>query len=55
MDADLRIPLTAEQKRLVMEAAGLDESDLAAWVRPIVIQAAKARVAKGKREAAERK
>ena len=46
MDVDLRIPLTAEQKQLVAEAANLDQSDVATWVRPIIVQAARERVAK---------
>lgn len=44
-DVDLRIPLTAEQKRLIAEAAALDHSDMAAWVRPLLLQAAQIRVA----------
>jgi uncharacterized protein (DUF1778 family) len=47
-DADLRIPLTAEQKKLVMDAAALEGEDMAAWVRPILLDAAR-RVAKKKR------
>jgi hypothetical protein len=49
-DVDLRIPLTAEQKRLIQEAARLDEADMAAWVRPLLIQAAQERVARKKAE-----
>jgi uncharacterized protein (DUF1778 family) len=45
-DADLRIPLTAEQKELIAQAAALDQSDMAAWVRPLLIQAAQLRVAR---------
>jgi uncharacterized protein (DUF1778 family) len=45
---DLRIPVTAEQKRLIQEAARLDETDMAAWVRPLLVQAAQERVAKNK-------
>ena len=44
MDADLRIPVTAEQKRLVAAAAAHDESDVAGWVRSIVLRAARERM-----------
>jgi len=47
-NVDLRIPLTVEQKRLIQEAASLDQADMAAWVRPLLIQAAKDRVARRK-------
>jgi hypothetical protein len=39
-DVDLRIPLTAEQKRLIVEAATAAQSDVATWLRPIILQAA---------------
>jgi uncharacterized protein (DUF1778 family) len=39
-NVDLRIPLTVEQKRLIVEAATLADSDVATWLRPIVLQAA---------------
>src|SRR5258707_950976 len=39
-DVDLRIPVTAEQKELVVQAARIEGADMAAWVRPIVILAA---------------
>jgi uncharacterized protein (DUF1778 family) len=44
MDEDLRIPVTAEQKRLIAEAAAASKSDLAAWVRPILLKAANVRL-----------
>jgi hypothetical protein len=47
-DVDLRIPLTVEQKRLIVEAAALVESDVATWLRPIILQAASEKVAKAK-------
>jgi len=40
MDVDLRIPLTAEQKRLIAKAAMAEQSDIASWVRPILLKAA---------------
>lgn len=47
-DVDLRIPLTAEQKQLIVEAAAFAESDVATWLRPIILQAASEKVAKAK-------
>lgn len=44
MDSDLRIPMTADQKRMVYDAATADESDVAAWVRPVLLKAAKDRL-----------
>jgi uncharacterized protein (DUF1778 family) len=38
--------LTPEHKNLIEQAAKLDFSDVSGWVRPILIQAAQARVAK---------
>jgi uncharacterized protein (DUF1778 family) len=46
MDEDLRIPVTAEQKRLIVEAAAADQSDMTAWVRPILLGAAQRKLAK---------
>jgi uncharacterized protein (DUF1778 family) len=39
-DVDLRIPVTADQKALIMRAARIEGTDMAAWVRPIVLLAA---------------
>jgi hypothetical protein len=46
--ADIRIPLTEEQKQRVVDAAG--EEDVATWLRPIVLGAAEDRVAKKKKK-----
>jgi len=46
MDQDLRIPVTAEQKRLIAQAAAADKSDMTAWIRPILLGAAQAKLAK---------
>ena len=46
MDVDLRIPVTREQKALIFQAAVLGQQDIAAWVRPVLLHAAKARIAK---------
>jgi uncharacterized protein (DUF1778 family) len=40
MDVPLRIMLTADQKRLVDDAAKRIQSDVAAWLRPILLRAA---------------
>jgi hypothetical protein len=37
---DLRIPVTDAQKELIAEAVGLLCMDMAAWARPLLIQAA---------------
>jgi len=55
MSASIRLPLTEDQKRLIEEAAVLDQSDLTAWIRPILLRAAKERIEKGKRETTGRK
>jgi hypothetical protein len=39
-DVDLRIPVTADQKALIMRAARSEGTDMAAWVRPILLLAA---------------
>jgi len=40
MDVDLRIPVTTEQRDLVRQAAVLLESDMAGWLRPLLLKAA---------------
>jgi hypothetical protein len=40
MDTDLRIPVTAEQKRLIGEAVAHDPRGLAAWARQVLLTAA---------------
>lgn len=39
---DLRIPVTAEQKRAVVAAAELEGRDMATWAREILLKAAEA-------------
>lgn len=48
-DVDLRIPVTEDQKSLIAEAAAASQSDVAAWVRPILLGAAEETLAKAKR------
>ena len=45
-DVDLRVPVTLEQKELIVRAARLDGMDMAAWARPILIREAQRRVKK---------
>jgi hypothetical protein len=45
-DVDLRIPVTANQKEKVMEAARLDQLDMAEWARAILLRAANQRIKK---------
>ncbi len=44
MNVVLRIPVTADQKQTVVEAAKLDGSDVAAWLRPVILRAAAKRL-----------
>jgi hypothetical protein len=48
MNADLRIPVTVEQKRLIAEAVADAPNGLAAWARDILVQAAVDRIAERK-------
>jgi uncharacterized protein (DUF1778 family) len=50
MDVDLRIPVTGEQKKLIQQAAELAESDMAAWARPVLLEAAKRQITRQSRE-----
>ena len=42
--AELRVPVTDDQKSLIIQASGLDGLDAATWIRPIILDAAKKRV-----------
>jgi len=55
MNVPLRIMLTAEQKSLIEEAAKLDQADMTAWSRPILIRAAHDRIVNSKPTGARRK
>jgi len=55
MNVPLRIMLTAEQNRLIEEAAKLDQADMTAWVRPILLRAAHDRIVRSKESATRRK
>jgi hypothetical protein len=41
---DIRIPVTEEQKQIVADAAAADGSEVATWVRPILLAAAESRL-----------
>ena len=45
MDADLRIPMTSEQKALIDEATDDEPEGKAAWARAILLRAAQDKVA----------
>jgi hypothetical protein len=46
LNVPLRIMLTADQKDLIAEAAKLDGVDVAVWVRPLILEAARRRIEK---------
>ncbi len=48
MDTDLRIPVTAEQKTTIQGGAAVAGLDMAAWARPILLEAARQELAKSK-------
>ena len=48
IDTDLRIPRTAEQKRLIDEATADEPYGKAAWARAVLLDAARRKLAKKK-------
>ena len=46
MDTDLRIPVTSEQKALIIEATSDQPDGMAAWARAVLIDAAKRKLAR---------
>lgn len=40
MSDQIRIPLTAEQKRLITEAAGFNALEMTAWARSVLVRIA---------------
>lgn len=44
LDTDLRIPLTREQKAVIVEATKGEPEGMAAWARSILLNAAKRKV-----------
>jgi len=53
MDKDLRIPVTSHQRDIVNAAAEAVGLDMAAWARPIILDAAKREIAKHKGKTAD--
>lgn len=51
MDTDIRIPLTAEQKALIAEATADEPAGMAAWVRGILLEASKKKLARVRKDA----
>jgi len=45
-NVDVRVPLTEEQKRIIADAAAEDGTDVATWVRPIILRAAAKRLSR---------
>jgi len=43
MNIDLRVPVTEDQKRVIMEALADEPSGFAAWAREVLLQAARNR------------
>lgn len=46
MDTDLRIPLTTEQKQVIVEATVDQPEGMAAWAREVLLKAARRRLDK---------
>jgi hypothetical protein len=53
MDTDIRIPVTADQKRLIAAAVADEPGGLAAWARQVLLQAAGERAASRKQTGPE--
>ena len=51
MDTDIRIPVTADQKQRISEAAAANPLGLAAWAREILIRAADEQLTSSKTKA----
>jgi hypothetical protein len=49
MGTDLRIPVTEDQKRLIVEATSDEPSGMAAWARSVLLEAAEKKRAKRER------
>lgn len=48
MKTDLRIPVTDEQKQLILEATSDEPEGMAAWARNILLEAARKKITKAK-------
>ena len=50
MDTHLRIPVTDEQKELIDEAIADEPEGMAAWARAILLEAAKRKIARSRKQ-----
>jgi len=55
MSVDLRISMTPDQKRLIMDAASVEPEGMAAWARAILIKVASEEIAKRRARKSGRK
>ena len=46
MSTDIRIPVTADQKRMIADAVADEPGGLAAWARQILLEAAERRLSR---------
>ena len=46
----LRIPMTEDQRNLIVDAVSRNQIDMAAWARPILLKAAKLEISKETRK-----
>ena len=53
MDTDLKIPVTSEQRALIMKATRDEPGGMAAWARNILLRAARNRLAGARAKRAE--
>ena len=44
MDTDVRIPVTAEQKAVIVQATADNPQGMAAWARAVLLEAARRRI-----------
>jgi len=49
-DVDLRIPVTQDQKKIIMRAAEVDQMDMAGWARMLLLKTANQRLQKDTRK-----
>ena len=48
MDKDIRVPVTADQKKIIEKAVANEPAGMAAWVRQVVLKAAEEKINRGK-------
>jgi hypothetical protein len=44
MNKDIRVPVTAEQKKIIEKAVANEPAGMAAWVREVVLKAAEEKI-----------